>query len=241
MDQQTTPTIKSATEIKTSGMGKLDVKDLGKGLLMAVGMAVATALYDTLNQGSLVFDWKKIAISGGLAGLVYLLKNFFTPSQTIVKLLIPLLLIGSMCQAQSFLEPIPKPVNYLTKGARVVVPVINKTIMCFRWTGLTALYALPSSALTTSNTTPQSTVFAGTGISYGKYNYNGTKYTNVYSVNLGLYEGGQYAPKTVQAVTAVGLSVSLLNQHLVLGALYNFSTQKVMAATGTNALIVPTN
>lgn len=69
--------------MKTSSLFTLDLKDLGKGLLVAVGGAVIGAIETSVKVGSLTFDWKAI---GGIAlasGLAYLAKNFFTPAQTV--------------------------------------------------------------------------------------------------------------------------------------------------------------
>lgn len=60
---------------------QLQKNDLIKGLLMAIGAAITTALYQALEAGTFSFTWAfflpviKIGIG---AGLLYLLKNFFT-------------------------------------------------------------------------------------------------------------------------------------------------------------------
>lgn len=67
----------------TSAIGKIDVKDLAKGLAVTVISAVLTVIYDSFSKGSLSFDWKLIAVTGGTAGIGYLIKNLFTPAQVV--------------------------------------------------------------------------------------------------------------------------------------------------------------
>ncbi len=69
--------------MKTSPLFTLDWKDLGKGLLVAVGCAVVAALEATLKMGSLTFDWKQIGSVALAAGVAYLGKNFFTKQKTV--------------------------------------------------------------------------------------------------------------------------------------------------------------
>lgn len=69
--------------MKTSPLFSLDLKDAGKGLLVAIGGAVFAAMEASLQIGSLSFNWKQIGAVGLAAGLSYLGKNFFTRSQTV--------------------------------------------------------------------------------------------------------------------------------------------------------------
>ena len=64
--------------MKTSDLFSLDLKDIGKGLIVAVGSAVVTTVQTSLQSGSLNFNWKLIATVALGAGLAYLGKNFFT-------------------------------------------------------------------------------------------------------------------------------------------------------------------
>jgi len=59
----------------------IDLKDLGKGLIVAVLTSVLTIVYNTVEAGSLTFDWKVILTTGITTGLSYLLKNLLTNSQ----------------------------------------------------------------------------------------------------------------------------------------------------------------
>ena len=58
----------------------LNGTDFLKGLLLAVLSPVITIIIQSLNAGSLSFDWKAIATTAASAGLAYLVKNMFTNS-----------------------------------------------------------------------------------------------------------------------------------------------------------------
>lgn len=58
----------------------LNTKDFIKGLLIAVLSAVVTILYNTIQTGSLSFDWKAIALTAMSSALAYIMKNLFTNS-----------------------------------------------------------------------------------------------------------------------------------------------------------------
>jgi hypothetical protein len=68
----------------TSGQFSLNTNDLLKGLLLAVLTPVVTIVIDTLNQGSLTFDWKHIGVTALSALLAYLIKNFLAPAQIVL-------------------------------------------------------------------------------------------------------------------------------------------------------------
>lgn len=66
-----------------TGLFSLNLRDLAKGLIMAILGAVVTGLYTTLTAATgAPIDWKAILVSGALAGLAYLIKNFFTETNT---------------------------------------------------------------------------------------------------------------------------------------------------------------
>jgi hypothetical protein len=69
--------------MQTSSLFSLNLKDLGKGLLVAVGGAAITAIETSVQAGTLTFSWKTIGGVASAAGLSYLVKNFFTPAQTV--------------------------------------------------------------------------------------------------------------------------------------------------------------
>lgn len=73
-------------EVKqTSGLFKINWQDAGKGLIVAVIGAVLNVVVESVNNGQISFNWKQIGSVALLAGASYLLKNFFTPTQTVVK------------------------------------------------------------------------------------------------------------------------------------------------------------
>jgi hypothetical protein len=58
----------------------LNASDFIKGLLMAVLSSVITIIYQTVEAGSLVFDWKAIGTMALTSALAYIMKNLFTNS-----------------------------------------------------------------------------------------------------------------------------------------------------------------
>lgn len=73
-----------ATSVTTSKQFSLNLNDFWKGLLVAVITPVFTIIIDSLNKGSLNFDWKSISITALAALLAYLGKNFFSPAVSVV-------------------------------------------------------------------------------------------------------------------------------------------------------------
>lgn len=68
----------------TAGRGTLNVRDLLRGLLIAVITPVFTIIGSSIDAGVLTFNWKLIGGVAVFAGLSYLMKNLLTPSQVIV-------------------------------------------------------------------------------------------------------------------------------------------------------------
>jgi hypothetical protein len=58
----------------------LNSSDFLKGLVMAVLSTVITVVYQTVEAGSLVFDWKAIGTMALTSALAYIMKNLFTNS-----------------------------------------------------------------------------------------------------------------------------------------------------------------
>jgi hypothetical protein len=58
----------------------LNSSDFLKGLIMAVLSSVITVVYQTVEAGSLTFDWKAIGTIALTSGLAYIMKNLFTNS-----------------------------------------------------------------------------------------------------------------------------------------------------------------
>lgn len=74
-----------AQQVTTSSTRySLSLNDFWKGLLIAVGSPVITILIQSLNEGSLTFNWKAIATTGLSAGLMYLAKNFFDSGKIVI-------------------------------------------------------------------------------------------------------------------------------------------------------------
>lgn len=152
-----------------------------------------------------------------------------------------LLTAGIAVNAQSVFKTIPKPATATKTSSFAKVAIADSalpsnptdsTFLGFRWTGITALYALPTSS-----------IYAGTGISYEHDTYHSaTKswYSN-WSIGAGLYEGGPLPPVTFTAVTAVGLHAGFFNNHLIVGVLYAINSKKLQLASGPNGFIIPNN
>lgn len=66
---------------KLSSFFNLGANDFIKGLLIAVLGAAAQIVSDTINSGSLDFDWAAIGKTALLAGIAYLTKNLLTNSK----------------------------------------------------------------------------------------------------------------------------------------------------------------
>lgn len=68
---------------KTSGIFSLNWLDVGKGAIVAAVSAGLTAVYGVLtNTGPI--DWEAVGKVALTAGIGYLIKNAFTPSQEVV-------------------------------------------------------------------------------------------------------------------------------------------------------------
>jgi len=59
----------------------LNIQDLVKGLILTVLSSTLTIVYQTLESGSLTFDWKGISLAALTSGIAYLMKNLLTNSQ----------------------------------------------------------------------------------------------------------------------------------------------------------------
>lgn len=64
-----------------SNLFSLGWKDAIKGALMAVLTPIFVVIQQSLEAGSLVFEWKTILLAGLAGGVAYLTKNFFTAPQ----------------------------------------------------------------------------------------------------------------------------------------------------------------
>jgi hypothetical protein len=71
--------------MKTSPLFNINLYDVIKGLIVTAGGAAMAVIENSLQTGSLAFNWKQIGMTALAAGVAYLAKNFFTPAQTILK------------------------------------------------------------------------------------------------------------------------------------------------------------
>ena len=74
-----------ATTVTTSKRFTLNWQDVWKGLKMAVILPALTTIYTSLEAGKFDFDWKAIAMAAVLGFVGYLIKNFFTPAEVVMK------------------------------------------------------------------------------------------------------------------------------------------------------------
>jgi hypothetical protein len=61
-----------------SGFAKLNIEDFFKGLIVAVLSALVTFLYNTMDSGEVVLNWKMITTTSLSAALAYIIKNYLT-------------------------------------------------------------------------------------------------------------------------------------------------------------------
>jgi hypothetical protein len=66
--------------MRTSDLFSIDIRDIAKGLILAVGSAVVTTIKTSLAAGSLNFNWPLIGTVALGAGVTYLGGKFFTPA-----------------------------------------------------------------------------------------------------------------------------------------------------------------
>lgn len=64
----------------TSTQFTLNIGDIIKGFAMSAITPAIAIIADSLNQGSLTFNWHMILVVALSGGVGYLVKNFFTPS-----------------------------------------------------------------------------------------------------------------------------------------------------------------
>jgi hypothetical protein len=71
--------------VTTSKQFSLNWQDLWKGLKVAVILPILVIIQQSIEKGEFSFDWKLIGLTavGGL--IAYLIKNFFTPAEIVVK------------------------------------------------------------------------------------------------------------------------------------------------------------
>lgn len=91
------------TTVQTNKQFTINYRDVLRGVVVAVLTAALTALLDGLQVNGLNLDWKSIGIIGLTAGVSYLVKNVFTPTEIVV------------------VNPTKEAVNQVKEGAAVQV------------------------------------------------------------------------------------------------------------------------
>jgi hypothetical protein len=71
---------------RISKQGTLSMSDIVRGLIMAVLTPAVLIIQQSLEAGTLTFNWKQIAMASVAGGFAYLVKNFFEPTKTIERL-----------------------------------------------------------------------------------------------------------------------------------------------------------
>lgn len=71
--------------VTTSKQYTINYRDVLKGLLVSGVTGALTVAEQALTTTPVVFSWKSIGLAALAAGVAYLLKNLFTPSQTVIK------------------------------------------------------------------------------------------------------------------------------------------------------------
>lgn len=69
-----------------SKQGTLSISDIVRGLIMAILTPSILIIQQSLEVGTLTFNWKEIAMASIAGGFAYLVKNFFEPTKTIERL-----------------------------------------------------------------------------------------------------------------------------------------------------------
>lgn len=157
--------------------------------------------------------------------------------------IIALFFISNVSFSQSIFEPLPtnapskkSSLTPFRARAIVITPAGDSIYNGFRIGGLSALVAI--------GTNSTSAVYAGfiAGYEHDTKKASTGRWVTDYAIEGGLYGGaGKQAPTNWQTTGAIGLSVVLLNKHLVLGVLYDLTMKKPLAATGPNGYLTPTN
>lgn len=73
----------SEVKVIESKQFSLNLRDVARGLIMAVLTPVIVIIQNSIAGGELTLDWKNIGIAAIAGALAYLSKNFFEPSKVI--------------------------------------------------------------------------------------------------------------------------------------------------------------
>jgi hypothetical protein len=78
------PTTTPVTVSQTSPKGTINLKDLLNSALAAIAAPVIPIVTESLQAGSLTFNWKSIGIAAALGFVTWITKNLLQPSQTVI-------------------------------------------------------------------------------------------------------------------------------------------------------------
>lgn len=70
--------------IVTPALGTINLKDLGKGILVTVGAALLGGIYPVLKAGSFNIDWVPILSTSLAAGVSYIIKNLSDAAKIVI-------------------------------------------------------------------------------------------------------------------------------------------------------------
>jgi len=70
--------------VTTSKQFTLNIRDIVKGLAMAVILPVLNVIQQSIEAGSFTLDWKRIGLLAAGGFIAYMIKNFFTPAEVVM-------------------------------------------------------------------------------------------------------------------------------------------------------------
>lgn len=73
-----------ANTVTTSKQFTINIRDIVKGLAMAVILPVLSVIQQSIEAGSFTLDWKRIGLLAAGGFVAYIIKNFLTPAEVVV-------------------------------------------------------------------------------------------------------------------------------------------------------------
>lgn len=132
-------------------------------------------------------------------------------------IIIALLFIGTMANAQSPFKSIPKVVTHVNPFAHAAVAAPDSLLKAWRFIADIVAYSEPGNI-----------AMAGMGYGYQslKWDYTNSKWNCQWSVSAVAFAGGSVVPSTPASIMSAGLMVGLLNNTVMAGPVYNFGTKQ---------------
>lgn len=134
-------------------------------------------------------------------------------------LLISLLFISTISQAQSLFKPIAKPAAVVNQhpsfAPRALAPTATTDSTLNAWrTTAAAVYGIPGNI-----------AMGGVGLAYQhlKYDYTNTRWQAQWSVGAYAFAGGSVAPSTPADIMSVGILAGFYNDLIRVGPIYNMN------------------